>query len=109
MQPQCVRHFPAAARRHVLARSLRPMERALFANSEAPDLQLGIPGFRSADLHDARRLADLTRAFDDFLRQADSALFARYQAHRDGSARLRGPEGSALPIETAAQVSRSLG
>ncbi|HYY52914.1 MAG TPA: FAD-dependent oxidoreductase, partial [Myxococcales bacterium] len=84
------------------------MERALFAIPETPDLQLGIPGFRCADLHDARRLADLTRAFDDFLRQADSALFARYQAHRDGGARLRGPEESTLLLETGAQVSRFL-
>jgi len=85
------------------------MERALFANPETPDLQLGIPGFRSADLHDTRRLADLTRAFDDFLQEADSALFARYRAHRDGSVPLRGPEESALLLETGAQVSRFLG
>src|SRR5439155_1463263 len=85
------------------------MERALFANPETPDLQLGIPGFRSADLHDTRRLADLTRAFDDFLQEADSALFARYRAHREGSVPLRGPEESALLLETGAQVSRFLG
>src|SRR5207248_1794511 len=47
--------------------------------------------------------------FDDFLREADSALFARYRAHRDGSARLRGPAESALLLETGAQVSRFLG
>src|SRR5439155_417193 len=93
----------------VLARSLRPMERALFANPETPDLQLGIPGFRSADLHDTRRLADLTRAFADFRQEADSALFARYRAHREGSVPLRGPEESALLLETGAQVSRFLG
>src|SRR5439155_23187153 len=102
-------HFPDATGRRVLARSLRPPERAPFANPETPALQLGLPGFRSADLHDARRLADLTRAFDDFLREADSALFARYRAHRDGSAPVRGPEESALLLEAGAQVSRLLG
>ena len=30
----------------------------------SPEPQLGVPGFRYADLHDAGRLADLTRAFD---------------------------------------------
>src|SRR5438067_11126982 len=79
------------------------MERALFANPETPDLQLGIPGFRSADLHDTRRLADLTRAFDDFLQEADSALFARYRAHRDGSVPLRGAEESVRVLENGAE------
>src|SRR3954470_24636244 len=82
------------------------MERALRAHSPAPDLQLGIPGFRFADLHDPFRLAELTFAFDQFLREADAPLFARYQAHRDGTARLRGPAESELLIELGGQVSR---
>src|SRR5260221_2370031 len=73
----------------------------------ASDLPLGIPGFRYSDLHDAHRLAELTRAFDDFLRAADADLFARYQAHR--TAPLRGPAESELLLEVGSQLSRFLG
>ena len=82
------------------------MEPAVLAKPPAPELPLGIEGFRYADLHDARRLADLTFAFDGFLRAADAALFARYAAHRDGSAALRGPDESELLLEVGAHVSR---
>src|SRR5882672_6149645 len=78
------------------------MNQALRAHLPSPDLHLGIPGFRFADLHDTARLADLTREFDDFLRAADVALFARYCAHRGGSARLRGPEESELLLDLGA-------
>jgi len=81
------------------------MNQALRAHLPSPDLHLGIPGFRFADLHDAARLADLTREFDDFLRAADVALFARYCAHRGGSARLRGPEESELLLDLGAHLS----
>ena len=70
---------------------------------------LGIPGFSFSDLHDARRLADLTRVFDDRLSAADAALFARYDAHRAGTAPLRGPQESDLLIELSAHLSRFLG
>src|SRR6267142_493996 len=84
------------------------MEPAKLSPPPSPDLHLGIPGFRFADLHDAARLADLTRAFVDSLRSADTALFARYDAHRGGAARQRGPAESELLLEVGAHVSRFL-
>jgi NADPH-dependent glutamate synthase beta subunit-like oxidoreductase/NAD(P)H-flavin reductase len=85
------------------------MERhALLAHPPSSDLPLGIPGFRYSDLHDTARLADLTAAFDGFLRSADATLFARYDAHRAGSARLRGAEESELLLQVGAHVSRFL-
>ncbi|MCA1829513.1 MAG: FAD-dependent oxidoreductase [Myxococcales bacterium] len=71
------------------------------------ELQLGVYGFRYADLHDAARLADLTRAFEDFLRAADGALFARYEAHKATPS--RGPAESELLIELGAHLSRFVG
>ena len=85
------------------------MEPASFANPPAPDLHLGIPGFRYPDLHDPRRLAELTAAFDHFLAGADPELFSRYAAHRDGSARLTGPAESELLLQVAAHLSLFLG
>ena len=82
------------------------MEPALLARPPSPDLEVGIPGFRIADLHDAGRLADLTRAFDDFLRAADAPLFARYEGHRGGTARLGGPEESELLLAVGSNLSR---
>src|SRR5216684_3807606 len=70
---------------------------------------LGLPGFSYADLHDARRLADLTAAFDRELSVADPALSARYAAHRDGSARLSGPDESEFLVALGAHVSRFVG
>src|SRR4051812_45175061 len=83
--------------------------RAVLAQPPSSDLPLGIPGFRYADLHHTARLADLTRAFDDFLRAADAKLFARYDAHRAGSAPQRGPGESELLLEVGAQLSRFVG
>ncbi|HUJ28826.1 MAG TPA: pyridine nucleotide-disulfide oxidoreductase, partial [Myxococcales bacterium] len=83
------------------------MDTALLAQS--PDIELGIPGFRYADLHDARRLADLTKAFDEDLHVADPPLFAKYGAHRSGAARLRGPEESELLLQLGAHLSRFVG
>ncbi|HEY5677043.1 MAG TPA: pyridine nucleotide-disulfide oxidoreductase, partial [Myxococcales bacterium] len=83
------------------------MERhALLAHPPSSDRPLGIPGFRYSDLHDPARLADLTAAFDAFLRSADEPLFSRYDAHRGGSARLRGAAESELLLQVGAQVSR---
>ena len=83
------------------------MDIALLAQPPAAEPQLGIAGFRYSDLNDAARLADLTRAFDDFLRAADGGLFARYQAHR--SARLSGPEESELLLQLGSHLSRFVG
>jgi NADPH-dependent glutamate synthase beta subunit-like oxidoreductase/NAD(P)H-flavin reductase len=80
------------------------MEPAVAEHPEAPEPHLGIPGFRYADLHDARRLADLTRAFFD---QLDPALRERWDAHRQSP--LRGPEESELLLDLAAQVSKFVG
>jgi hypothetical protein len=85
------------------------METALLAQIPESELRPGIAGFCYADLHDARRLADLTRAFDEELRAADPALFARYDAHRSGAARLRGPEESELLLQVGTHVSRFVG
>jgi NADPH-dependent glutamate synthase beta subunit-like oxidoreductase/NAD(P)H-flavin reductase len=71
--------------------------------------QLGLPGFSWADLHDARRLADLTAAFDRALAAEDPLLHARYQAHRSGAALLRGPAESELLVALAPHLSRFLG
>src|SRR5438093_12336121 len=59
------------------------------ASSSGRDFDLGIPGFRYSDLHDARRLADLARRFDVFLTSADPDLFALFDAYRRKPATLR--------------------
>jgi len=84
------------------------MDPALLSHPPSADLHLGIPGFRFPDLHHAARLADLTRAFDASLAAAEPALFARYDAHRAGSARLQGPAESELLLEVGAHLSRFL-
>ena len=71
--------------------------------------ELGLPGFSWADLHDARRLADLTAAFDRALAAEDPLLHARYQAHRSGAAPLRGPAESELLVALAPHLSRFVG
>jgi len=85
------------------------MEPSVLAQPPAPELQLGVAGFRYSDLHDAARLAELTRAFDESLRAADAELFARYDAHRSGDKRLRGPEESELLLQLGAHLSQFLG
>src|SRR3989442_2277723 len=78
------------------------------ASSSGRDFDLGIPGFRYSDLHDARRLADLAREFDFFLKTSDPGLFARFAAYRQKPASL-GPLGLAnLIIYAARHVSRFL-
>ena len=71
--------------------------------------KLGLPGFSYADLHDAQRLAQLTAAFDRDLAASDAPLFARYQEHRAGTARLRGPAESELLVALSIQLSRFVG
>ena len=84
------------------------MDRAT-AHPKALEPALGIPGFTYADLHDPHRLAQLTQAFDDAVAAGDSALFARYAAHRAGQARLRGPAESELLIDLARHLSGFVG
>jgi len=63
--------------------------------STTSDMPLGIAGFRHADLHDPQRLAALLGRFDEALRAADPALFARYASWRE-----RGGEGLG-PVATS--------
>ena len=79
------------------------------ASSSGRDFDLGIPGFRYSDLHDARRLADLAREFDVFLKTADPGLFARFDAYRQKPASLGPLELSNLMIDVARHVSRFVG
>ena len=46
------------------------------------DFDLGIPGFRYADLYEPERLKDLLEAFDKALQMADPALFAELRQLR---------------------------
>ena len=69
----------------------------------------GLPGLTWSDLHDAQGLATLTAAFDSALGVSDPELFARYQAHRSGASRLKGPAESDLLVSLAPHVSRLVG
>ena len=46
-------------------------------------MSLGIPGFEYGDLHDPARLADLSRAFDDYLHERDAELFKQFSAYHE--------------------------
>ncbi len=72
-------------------------------------LPLGLEGFVWKDLHDPVRLADLTAAFDRVLEAADPALYATYQAHRSGQARLMGSKESDLLVAVAGHLSAFVG
>src|SRR5438309_4398332 len=73
-------------------------------------LRLGIPGFTWRDLQSPARLADLLRAFEGKLWDAEPALAARYLAWRDkGPAAMTPPEESALLVALAAVVSGFVG
>jgi len=54
-------------------------------NMASPPLSvsLGIPGFEYGDLYDPIRLADLSRAFDDYLRESNSALLDEFLSYRE--------------------------
>ena len=70
------------------------------------DLPLGVPGFSCSDLHDPRRLADLTREFDRWLAAADPGLFGRFEAWRREPASLDAVATSNLQIEVAGHLGR---
>ncbi len=53
--------------------------------ARAWNLQLGVPGFKYADLNRVRRLEALDRAFLTTLRDADSALGDAFQRYREAS------------------------
>jgi NADPH-dependent glutamate synthase beta subunit-like oxidoreductase/NAD(P)H-flavin reductase len=46
-------------------------------------MSLGIPGFKYGDLYDPTRLADLSHAFDDYLRESNSALLDEFLSYRE--------------------------
>ncbi len=68
-------------------------------------LSLGIPGFKYADLYDPLRLADLSLAFDDDVRQCDPALFDEFVAYRECQGTGMAPEAvSDILVRTAPYV-----
>ncbi|MBS2024402.1 MAG: hypothetical protein JST92_18535, partial [Deltaproteobacteria bacterium] len=73
-----------------------------------PQLDLGLPGFTYADLHDPVRLTALTAAFDAQVLADAPELHARYVAHRAGTSRLEGPAESELLVQLAGHVSKFL-
>ncbi len=99
--PSRTQHAPAAPSDSPFAQPARSRTHAR--------LELGIPGFSYADLHDPLRLPALTAAFDAALEASDAELFSRYRDHRAGAARQEGPAESALLIELAGHVSRFVG
>jgi NADPH-dependent glutamate synthase beta subunit-like oxidoreductase/NAD(P)H-flavin reductase len=76
------------------------------AVAEGRDFPLGLPGFSYADLHDARRLADLHREFGRALQADDPSLHASFESYRRDPASLGPVELSRLLIEVARHVSR---
>ncbi len=68
-------------------------------------MRLGIGKFRYADLYDFARLQDLARAFDDFVKEREPELFARFESYRTGiqagiaHGGLNAPDESALLID----------
>lgn len=74
----------------------------------AQDIELGVPGFTWADLHDATRLADLKQAFDARLAEAEPEIAKSWRAHEDGSDAQTGPEEGELLITIGRHVSAFL-
>ena len=69
-------------------------------------LQINVPGYQYADLHDPHRLANLTKIFDESVRQKNPALFARFEAYRKSAgAGLAEPDISSLLIDMGGQLS----
>ncbi len=79
------------------------------ALADRRDFPLGIPGFSFSDLHDARRLADLQRAFDTDLNASDPDLYAAFEAHRRDPGALGPVDRSNLLIRVAGHLSRFVG
>src|SRR5438445_765221 len=79
------------------------------ALAERRDFALGLPGFAYADLHDPRRLADLTLEFDRALQAADPTLFASFDAYRRDPKSLGPVDRSNLLIGVGRHVGRFIG
>ena len=87
--------------------STTPFSRINHRVPSSPPPELGIAGFTFADLFSPYGLRRLYDAWLAELTGGDAALFARYQAYRDGAA--LGPEAlSTLLTEVAPWVSRFL-
>jgi NADPH-dependent glutamate synthase beta subunit-like oxidoreductase/NAD(P)H-flavin reductase len=76
------------------------------APGEGSDLLLGVEGFTYADLHEPRRLADLSARFDAALRESDTPLFEAFDAWRREPSRLGPVDRSHLLVAVAAHLSR---
>ncbi|MEE9383624.1 MAG: FAD-dependent oxidoreductase [Nannocystaceae bacterium] len=68
-------------------------------------LDLGIAGSTWAGLHEVAGLAELKRAFDLRLGEAEPELAGRWRAHEDGSVRMSGAQEGELLIAVARHVS----
>ncbi|RPH36846.1 pyridine nucleotide-disulfide oxidoreductase, partial [bacterium] len=70
-------------------------------------LALSFPGFSYEDLHNAERLAELTRRFYDTVRLADPALMERFDGYRETKGvGLRDVDISAILLDMAPHLSR---
>src|SRR5688572_28513855 len=79
------------------------------ANEDRDRLELGIPGFRYADLHDPARLANLHEAFCARLQASDPGLGSEYMPWIRGEAKLSPPAESELLIRVGRKVSEFVG
>ncbi|HET7437283.1 MAG TPA: FAD-dependent oxidoreductase [Thermoanaerobaculia bacterium] len=67
-------------------------------------MKLGIDGFAYDDLYSYARLHDLAVTFDDFLREHDADLFARFDAYRKAPEALDEPQESAVLIAAGREL-----
>ena len=68
-------------------------------------MSLGVPGFEYGDLYDPIRLADLSHAFDDYLREDNPALLDEFLSYRQSQGEGMAPEAiSDILVRVAPQV-----
>ncbi|MEE8494913.1 MAG: FAD-dependent oxidoreductase, partial [Xanthomonadales bacterium] len=68
-------------------------------------ISLGIPGFEYGDLYDPVRLADLSRAFDDYLRERNTALLDEFLSYHKSRGDGMAPEAvSDILVRVASYV-----
>ncbi|HEU4408017.1 MAG TPA: FAD-dependent oxidoreductase [Polyangiaceae bacterium] len=72
------------------------------ATSEPAELVLGLEGFSYADLHDPERLADLTRAFHEYVRAEAPEAYAQLMALAEAGGRLATPQATSDALLAAA-------
>ncbi len=72
------------------------------------DLELAF-GFQFADLFDPLRLADLTRTFDQYLREHDESAFAALMAYREARGELAPVKASQALVGAARHLSAFIG